>query len=162
MVSISACHADDPGSIPGRGTFFRTLLTSGPVPHSLWGTEYLRREDRRDVVVGSDEGETDVVVAALQGRLGGVVQIQNVLDVLPGGGELHEVLNQRSVRVEGARGSARDLLEPEVRGGVAAVTWSGLSSEPIVWERNSLPPHVQKPPPDPPDTHLPPPGPTLS
>ena len=26
MVSISACHADDPGSIPGRGACFLSLL----------------------------------------------------------------------------------------------------------------------------------------
>ena len=25
VVSISACHADDPGSIPGRGVFFTFL-----------------------------------------------------------------------------------------------------------------------------------------
>jgi hypothetical protein len=26
VVSISACHADDPGSIPGRGVFFSPLF----------------------------------------------------------------------------------------------------------------------------------------
>ena len=26
VVSISACHADDPGSIPGRGTFLYVVL----------------------------------------------------------------------------------------------------------------------------------------
>ena len=26
MVSISACHADDPGSIPGRGTFGAPII----------------------------------------------------------------------------------------------------------------------------------------
>ena len=30
MVSISACHAEDPGSIPGRGVFFAFL------PHAGW------------------------------------------------------------------------------------------------------------------------------
>ena len=25
VVSISACHADDPGSIPGRGTFLTSI-----------------------------------------------------------------------------------------------------------------------------------------
>ena len=27
MVSISACHADDPGSIPGRGVFTLVLIS---------------------------------------------------------------------------------------------------------------------------------------
>ena len=36
VVSISACHADDPGSIPGRGAF----PFCEPLPTSLpkWGT----------------------------------------------------------------------------------------------------------------------------
>ena len=28
VVSISACHADDPGSIPGRGVFYFLLCVS--------------------------------------------------------------------------------------------------------------------------------------
>ena len=28
MVSISACHAEDPGSIPGRGVLYRVFVRS--------------------------------------------------------------------------------------------------------------------------------------
>ena len=49
MVSISACHADDPGSIPGRGVFF---LDEFP----LW------------IVAGAAPPVTEAVIAQLGER----------------------------------------------------------------------------------------------
>ena len=40
VVSISACHADDPGSIPGRGVVFSAQSGGGPplppLGHFIW------------------------------------------------------------------------------------------------------------------------------
>ncbi len=46
VVSISACHADDPGSIPGRGTLFLTYAFHARIGYA---ETKLRREGELNV-----------------------------------------------------------------------------------------------------------------
>ena len=43
VVSISACHAEDPGSIPGRSVGFE-LMTTNKVQVALWPRVYTRSD----------------------------------------------------------------------------------------------------------------------
>ena len=52
VVSISACHAEDPGSIPGRGVFFPVLLLS-------WRGHMCARRSFSEILPGWDMWWTD-------------------------------------------------------------------------------------------------------
>ena len=76
VVSISACHADDPGSIPGRGVFVRRRIgksffrmvcrTSGTVregPVAQW----IRHRSTEPEIVGSSPTRVSFSFSCLNG-----------------------------------------------------------------------------------------------
>ena len=68
VVSISACHADDPGSIPGRGTFLSiSMIFNHNNAEEARIIPFLRTKTCRDP--GSNRGPPDLQSDALPTEL---------------------------------------------------------------------------------------------
>ena len=86
------------------------------------GAIHLRREDRRDVIIGVDERDARAGGAVARERsFRGVVEIQDLLDVFPGGRQLNEIFDQRTISEERATRTTSNFLKPEIRSGITAV-----------------------------------------